>query len=176
MEVELLFYRQLKAKDIYITEKNSEKWNKLYASFKGYPQGIYFYTFGLDALSPFYIGKCTAKSYNIVGRVWSELDDYHKGKYWLPRNMGQLRELDCFKKSTLEGQRLEENFFPPVSGSTMPNEEDEALKKFMDEVWITFAAVLGDIRNEEDDRTKDFARIEEVEYSVISCIFRRKQA
>lgn len=104
---------------------------------------------------PFYIGKCNAGQYNIVGRVWSELDDYNKGKYWLPKEVGQLRDLTCFKANTPEGKNIEDIFFPPVSGPTsMPEGEKQTLQEFMKAVWITFAVVQS---------VEEKVRIEDVE-------------
>jgi hypothetical protein len=134
--VNLIIYRQLQANEILV---DNGKWKKLNESFADTPHGIYFYTFGKDAHVPFYIGMCKAKTYNIVGRVWDELNDYSEGIYWLPKNVSMLKNLDCFKESTR--QKKEGLFYPPKENSNITNEQKKAINKFMNSVFITFGRI-----------------------------------
>jgi len=134
--VNLIIYRQLQAKEILV---DNGKWKKLNKAFADTPHGIYFYTFGKDAHVPFYIGMCKAKTYNIVGRVWDELNDYSEGIYWLPKNVSMLKNLDCFKKST--PQKKKGLFYPPKENSNITNEQEKAINKFKDSVFITFGRI-----------------------------------
>ena len=137
--VNLIIYRQLQANEILV---DNGKWKKLNESFADTPHGIYFYTFGKDAHVPFYIGMCKAKTYNIVGRVWDELNDYSEGIYWLPKNVSMLKNLDCFKESTFKHQKKEELFYLPVEeGRNITNEQKKAINKFKDSVFITFGRI-----------------------------------
>lgn len=131
IEINLLAYRQMQAREIYVS--NSE-WKKLFDEFQRTPDGIYFYTYD-DAEYPFYIGICRAKSYNIAGRIWAELDDYKEGQYWFVRDLEKLRDLSCFKKGIAKSE-WDGLFFPP--GQKPPEDHFE---KFLDKVWITFTQV-----------------------------------
>lgn len=125
-------YRQLPAGEVYCHDQN---WRRLEDSFNEEQRsGIYFYSYQ-DADVPFYIGKCNAKSYKIVGRVWQELDDYKQGKYWLAKDLSQLATLSCFRA---ENQDKTE-FHKP--GDQVP---EEVFQRFLDSVYITFATVTGD--------------------------------
>src|SRR5574340_1192363 len=65
MNIDLVVHRQLNARDILVV---GDKWKELYDFFqegvKKY--GLYFYTYKKSPM-PFYVGKCTAKSFNILG-------------------------------------------------------------------------------------------------------------
>jgi len=92
MQINLVVHKQLKALDIYGEGCN---WKELYASFIDEQEhGIYFYTYK-DSNVPYYIGKSHAKSYKIVGRVWSELNDYKNGRYWLSKNPDLEHQIFC---------------------------------------------------------------------------------
>jgi len=72
MEIIIRIHMQLKASEIYSC--NDGQWKGLYDKFEdnNIRNGIYFYTYG-DSRIPFYIGKSTAKSYNIraeYGKNW----------------------------------------------------------------------------------------------------------
>ncbi len=132
MKITLVIHKRLCAKKIY---GDDVVWKDLYATFNEQDEqhGLYFYTYGNSKL-PFYIGKSLAKSYKIVGRVWSELDDYKKGRYWLCKKPELLRDLKCFK----EDYKAAENFFAPGTDPNNP-EFDQAVEKLLEKTIISFA-------------------------------------
>lgn len=132
MKITIVIHKQLSAREIYGA---SIVWKELYASFNEQAEqhGLYFYTYK-DSKLPYYIGKSFAKSYKIVGRVWSELDDYKNGRYWLCKNPDLLQTLECFR----EHYKAADNFFKPGTGL---NETGfiQAVDKLLDNTKISFA-------------------------------------
>ena len=120
MMVRVIVHKQLPAREIL----NNDLWRANYCYFSGGNRGsgIYFYLYGSSSI-PFYIGMCAAKSYNILGRVWNELDDYRNGKYYLPKNPEKLSSLECFTKASSH-----ETFFIPGKY----DKEDDAFLKALD--------------------------------------------
>ncbi|MFW6029991.1 MAG: hypothetical protein ACOCRO_07015, partial [Halanaerobiales bacterium] len=140
MLITLNIHEQLKAKEIYFGV-----WKPLYNKFedKQKRHGIYFYSYG-DSKIPFYIGKCTAESYNILGRVWQELDDYKNGRYWLCRQPEKYKDLTCFKDNYSK-----ENYFKPNSDI----EEEEfktVINEFLNRTVITFSYITYGRSNSND--------------------------
>lgn len=130
-------YRQLRARDVYLEKQD---WKDLENSFsEDQRNGIYFYSYQ-DADVPFYIGKCNARSYKIVGRVWQELADYEQGKYWLVKDLTQLATLSCFRADNQNNAE----FYKP--GEKPP---DSLFQQFLDNIYITFATVSGDVSIEQ---------------------------
>ncbi|MCL4467501.1 MAG: hypothetical protein M1591_01025 [Deltaproteobacteria bacterium] len=134
-KVNVIIYKQLQAREVY---KLNKEWKELYQSFSQTPHGVYFYTLDKDAIFPFYIGMCIAKTYYIIGRVWEELDDYCHGLYWLPKDVFMLKNLDCFKNSTHNQKDL---FYEPVKEPSEIKERQQAIENFMSSVFITFGKI-----------------------------------
>ncbi len=134
MDIELIVHKLLPAQAILVEGK---EWSDLYRYFSNYPHGIYFYTFG-DSKIPCYIGKCTASSYNILGRVWDELDDYRNGKYWVPRDVNKLKNLECFIDPINRSQ-----FFQPDDEAKIATPEwKSAIKQFIRDMRISFSYLI----------------------------------
>ena len=148
MNIEICLHRQLKANIIYPNFKKDENndktdpsWDELYSYFQNNEKlrnGIYFYHYGNSEI-PFYIGKSTATSYNILGRVWEEIDDYAKGRYWFPKDVTKLANAVCYKS---DGFRDDIFFKPPISH----NDElfKEQRKLFLSNVSILFSYMTSD--------------------------------
>lgn len=148
MNIEIHLHTQLMANIIYPNfntnkenDKTGQSWDELYSYFQNnenFRNGIYFYHFG-DSKNPFYIGKSVAKSYNILGRVWEEIDDYAKGRYWFPKDVTKLANAVCYKS---DGFRDDIFFKPPISH----NDElfKEQSKLFLSNVSILFSYMTSD--------------------------------
>ena len=96
-------------------------WRANYCYFSGeIGSGIYFYLYGSSSI-PFTL-VCAAKSYNILGRVWNELDDYRNGKYYLPKNL----------KTVVSGMLYESKFSRTFFIPGKYDKEDDAFLKALD--------------------------------------------
>lgn len=139
MNVDLVVHRQLPAKDILVI---GDKWKDLYDFFQSGSQkhGLYFYNYKENSL-PFYVGKCTAKSFNILGKVWDELDDCERGESWLGKDISLLQEFEFFN-SSIENDSL--NPWKKLTGKNMKNR----IKNFLDNINISFSYLnnIDDIR------------------------------
>lgn len=139
MEIIIRIYKQLKASEIYPC--NDGQWKGLYDKFEdnNIRNGIYFYTYG-DSRIPFYIGKSTAKSYNILGRVWEELDQCSNGFYWFPRDVNRYKDAECYKmKNFKDVNYINNNFFAPSNSLKSDTEFQKQLKLYLDNVIISFS-------------------------------------
>ncbi len=130
MNVNLVIHRQLNARDILVV---GDKWKELYDFFQegAKKYGIYFYNYKEDN-TPFYIGKCTAKSFNILGRVWDELDDCERAASWLGKDISLIEEFNRFNEGEPEGSAL--NPFKKLAGKN----QKKKIKKFLDNLKVTF--------------------------------------
>lgn len=138
MNVDLVIHRQLNARDILV---EGDKWKKLYDFFQegAKKYGIYFYTFNGKNI-PFYAGKCTAKSFNILGRVWDELDDCKRGASWLGKDISIIEDFKEFNEGEPEGSSL--NPFKKLTGKNRKNR----IVRFLDNLKVTFTYL--DIKEE----------------------------
>ena len=145
MNIEICLHRQLKANTIYPNFQKDEKndktdpsWDELYSYFQNNEKlrnAIYFYHYGNSEI-PFYIGKSTATSYNILGRVWQEIEDYAKGKYWFPKDVTKLTDANCFM---LEGFSKDNFWEPPIfTGDKLFVEQ---IGLFLSNVCISFSYI-----------------------------------
>ncbi len=130
MNVNLVIHRQLNARDILVV---GDKWKELYDFFQegAKKYGIYFYNYDEDS-TPFYIGKCTAKSFNILGRVWDELDDCERAASWLGKDISLIEEFNRFNEGEPEGNTL--NPFKKLAGKN----QKKRIKRFLDNLKVTF--------------------------------------
>ena len=130
MNIDLIVHRQLNARDILVV---GDKWKELYDFFqegvKKY--GIYFYSYKNNPM-PFYVGKCTAKSFNILGRVWDELDDCERGSSWLGKEISMLQEFEPFNEEDPENNTL--NPWKKLTGKNLKNR----IKRFINNITVTF--------------------------------------
>jgi hypothetical protein len=138
MNVNLVIHRQINARDILVV---GDKWKELYDFFQegAKKYGIYFYNYNEDN-TPFYIGKCTAKSFNILGRVWDELDDCERASSWLGKEISIIEEFQKFNEGEPEGGSL--NPFKKITG----NNQKKKIKRFLDNLLVTFTYL--DIKEE----------------------------
>jgi hypothetical protein len=138
MNVNLVIHRQLNARDILVV---GDRWKELYDFFQegAKKYGIYFYNLK-DDRTPFYIGKCTAKSFNILGRVWDELDDCERAASWLGKEISLIEEFKKFNEGEPEVSSL--NPFRKIAGKN----QKKRIKRFLDNLMVTFTYL--DIKEE----------------------------
>ncbi len=156
MNVNLVIHRQLNARDILVV---GDKWKELYDFFQegAKKYGIYFYNFKEES-TPFYIGKCTAKSFNILGRVWDELDDCERSASWLGKDISIIEDFKKFNESEPEGSSL--NPFKKLTGKNQKNR----IKRFLDNLKVTFTYL----------DTREEARVLDKIISDLEIIFQNK--
>ncbi len=133
MNVNLIIHRQLSAREILVV---GDKWKELYDFFQegAKKYGIYFYTYKNNNV-PFFIGKCTAKSFNILGRVWDELDDCDRGSSWLGKDISLLEEFEQFNEGDPNGGSF--NPWKKITGKNLKNK----IKRFLDNLIVTFSYI-----------------------------------
>jgi len=131
MNVKVVVHKKLSAREIL--DEALWKANYSYFNEEQHKNGIYFYTYNSSKV-PYYIGMSAAKSYNILGRVWSELNDYQNGRYYMPKEPDQLSNLECFKSECSP-----ESFFIPGDYDKDDKYFQEMLKKLLDNTDIIFS-------------------------------------
>lgn len=151
IKIVVVIHKQLTAREIL----NEDSWRSSYNYFNEGKRnnGIYFYTYNKSTI-PYYIGICASKSYNILGRVWTELNDYRNGRYYLPTEPDRLSTLECFKNGISP-----ETFFIPGSFSKDDKSYQDALNTMLDNTRVIFSYL-------EMNPQADYSKIKHIIYNI----------
>jgi len=95
-----------------------------------------------------------AKSYNILGRVWDELNDYRNGRYYSPKDPDKLSTLECFKSGSSP-----ETFFIPGNYDKDYKSFQETLNTMIDNTKIIFSYL-------ETNPQVDYEKMEHITYNI----------
>lgn len=151
MNVKVVVHSRLSARDIL----NESLWKDNYCYFNGGKRnnGIYFYSY-YNAKIPYYVGMCAAKSYNIIGRVWDELNDYREGRYYLPKETEKLSTLECFTRESSA-----QTFFIPGYYDKDDKAFQDTLNKMLDNTTVLFSYL-------ETDPQVDASMMKKIVYNI----------